>query len=209
MNQPGRDSPSRPDTSVREMTSLTVQSGSGPVEPDELEVDDLALDVQERDRVAERRPDGSPRCAVIGQALAARGRSTASRMTRSLPKRAGLGRGDVEAVRGEGGLEVARTGQRASPCPWRHPSARWPAHPSPRRAHCGRRAAPCRRAARPDPGGRAAPSRSASGRSISSSSCRRTGGRRRCCEGSGRSETIARVLPSGDRTGSRIHDCHV
>ena len=66
--QPGRDAPSSPDTSVRSMTSLTVQSGAAPVEPDHPQVDDLALDVQERDRVAGRRPDRRPRRPVVGQA---------------------------------------------------------------------------------------------------------------------------------------------
>ena len=41
MNQPGRDAPSRPDTSVRALVSVTVQSGALPPSDGHPQVHDL------------------------------------------------------------------------------------------------------------------------------------------------------------------------
>ena len=110
-NQPGCDSPSRPVTSVRSRTSLTVQSGAVAVEPDQLEVDDLAADVEERDRVAVRRPDRRPGRAVVGEAqeLAPVRRVEDDDVGAEAAR---LRRGDVPAVGRPRRVEVAAAGQR-------------------------------------------------------------------------------------------------
>ena len=109
-NQPGRDSPSRPETSVRSVMSLTVQSGAVPSRRASLQVDDLAADVEERDRVAVRRPDRRPRRAVVGhpQELAP---VAGIEDHDVVAEAAGLGRRDVPAIGRERGFEVAGPGQ--------------------------------------------------------------------------------------------------
>ena len=120
-NQPGRDSPSRPETSVRAMTSLTVQSGARPPRRRSWR-STRAADVQERDRVAGRRPDRCPRRAVVGQALELARRSRVED-DQVVAEAALLGRDDEAPVRGVRRLQVSAAG----PVPtssWPHPSGR-------------------------------------------------------------------------------------
>ena len=165
-NQPGRDSPSSPETSVRSVMSLTVQSGAVAVEARQLEVDDLAADVEERDRVAGRRPDRRPatrrRWSPAGARVRCRRRGS-RRRCRSCWSWSPRCTGHRARTRARG----SRARSVACPCPWRRRSERSPARPSVRHGRCGRRAGPCRPVARSDPGGRAAASRPAAGPSTS------------------------------------------
>src|SRR5204862_8243652 len=84
-NQAGRDSPSRPDTSVRAMTSLTVQFGAAPVSRTRSRSTICPL----MWRNAIESPSGDQTGAHDDPSLVRRRISRpfdASRMTRSLPK---------------------------------------------------------------------------------------------------------------------------
>ena len=60
-NQPGRDAPSSPDTSVKgDRVAPPSSRAPCPSESGHLEVDDLALDVEERDRIARRATRRAP-----------------------------------------------------------------------------------------------------------------------------------------------------
>ena len=107
--QLGRDEPSRPETFVRLIVSETTHR---PVESSRRasrRSTIVALEVEERDRIAGRRPDRRERVAVVGDPQDLLAGRVEDRDVRA--EGVGLGRGDPRAVGRVRRRDIARTGQ--------------------------------------------------------------------------------------------------